>query len=336
MAFESIGTPILWIGFAVLVAAVLILDLGVFHRRARVPSVREALAWTTVWIAAALVFNLGVYFAFGSQRALEFLTGYLIEEALSVDNLFVFLVIFSSFAVPAALQHRVLFWGILGAMVLRGIFILIGTALIQQFHWVIYLFGAFLIFTGFKLLVRGASDASLDRNPMFRLFQRLVPSVSDYRGSRFTVVEGGRRYATPLLLVLVGVEVTDIAFAVDSIPAIFAVTTDPFIVYRSNIFAILGLRALYFVLAGVIGRFHYLNVGLALVLAFVGGKMMITNLYVVPIGVSLAVVATLLIGSVVASLLLPLPVKPVGTPQSGEGEEDQPTVGAVGSAYKQN
>jgi tellurite resistance protein TerC len=316
VGIESIGTPLHWAGFAVLVAALLALDLGVFHRRAHALSVREAAIWTVVWIGLSMVCNVGIYFWFGSERALEFLTGYLIEKALSVDNIFVFLVVFSSFAVPADLQHRVLFWGILGAMVFRGFFILIGAALLQAFHWVIYLFGAFLIFTAVKLLMGRASDVKLERNPLFRAFGKLVPSVSDYRSSHFTVVEGGRRYATPLLLVLVGIEVTDIAFAVDSIPAIFAITKDPFIVYTSNIFAILGLRALYFVLASMIGKVRYLNVGLALVLAFVGAKMMLTDLYHVPIGPSLAVVAMILAGSLVASYLRPLSAREVTGPET--------------------
>jgi tellurite resistance protein TerC len=303
LGLQTVGTPFLWVGFTLLVLVMLALDLGVFHRRAHAVRVREALLWTAVWITLSLLFNFGVYSWFGPERGLEFLTGYLIEKALSVDNIFIFLVIFSYFAVPAALQHRVLFWGILGAMVLRGIFILLGTALLQKFHWVIYLFGAFLIFTGIKLLLQRASEVRPERNPLFRLFRRVVPAVADYRGSHFTVVEDGKRYATPLLLVLVGVEVTDIAFAVDSIPAIFAITMDPFIVYTSNIFAILGLRALYFVLAGVMGRFYYLNVGLALILAFVGAKMLLTDLYKVPISTSLLVVAGLLIGSILASLM---------------------------------
>lgn len=305
MGIESIGTPLLWTGFASLVAVMLALDLGVFHRRAHTLSVREAVVWTVVWITLSVICNAGIYIWFGSERALKFLAGYLIEKALSVDNIFVFLVVFSSLAVPAELQHRVLFWGILGAMILRGFFILVGAALLHTVHWVIYVFGAFLIFTAVKLLVRRACNVRLDRNPLFRAFRRLVPSVPDYRGSRFTVVEDGRRYATPLLLVLIGIEITDIAFAVDSIPAIFAITKDPFIVYTSNIFAILGLRALYFVLAGMLGRFQYLNVGLALVLAFVGGKMMVTDLYQISIGTSLAVVAALLTSSIAASLLRP-------------------------------
>jgi TerC family integral membrane protein len=305
VGLESVGTPLLWVGFTLFVLSMLGLDLGVFHRRAHEVGVREALLWTVVWIALAMIFNLAVYHWFGSDRALQFLTGYLIEKALSVDNIFVFLVIFSYFAVPAALQHRVLFWGILGAMVLRAVFIVLGAALLQKFHWVIYVFGAFLVYTSIKLLLRRTTEVNVERNPVFRACRRFMPPVADYRSSRFMVVEAGRRFMTPLLLVLVAVEVTDIAFAVDSIPAIFAITTDPFIVYTSNIFAILGLRAIYFVLAGVMCRFHYLNVGLALVLAFVGVKMILTDLYRVPIMASLAVVAVLLAGSILASLLRP-------------------------------
>ncbi len=320
MGLETIGTPMLWVGFTLFVLAMLVLDLGVFHRQAHEVRVREAFLWTVVWIALAMLFNVAVYFWFGRESALEFFTGYVIEKALSVDNIFVFLVIFSYFAVPAAFQHRVLFWGILGALVMRVIFIVLGAALLQKFHWVIYIFGAFLVVTAVKLLVQRGSEVHPERNPLFRLFQRLVPSVSDYRGSHFSVVENGKRHATPLLLVLVAIEATDIVFAVDSIPAIFAITRDPFIVYTSNIFAILGLRALYFVLAGVMGKFHYLRVGLALVLAFVGTKMMITDLYKIPILASLIVVAALLAGSIVASLVhrptkppLPVPV-PLGPP----------------------
>lgn len=290
-------------GFTLFVLSMLALDLGVFHRKAHALHIREALLWTILWISLALVFNLGIYSRFGADRGLEFLTGYLIEKALSVDNIFVFLVIFSYFAVPAAFQHRVLFWGILGAMVLRGIFVFLGTALIQRFHWVIYVFGVFLIFTGIKLLLQRASEVHPERNPFFKVFRKLVRSAPDYRGAQFVVVDAGKRYATPLLLVLAGIEVTDIAFAFDSIPAIFAITTDPFIVYTSNIFAILGLRALYFVLAGVMTRFCYLNLGLSFVLSFIGGKMLLADIYKVPIATSLAVVALLLAGSILASLL---------------------------------
>ena len=308
MGLESIGTPGLWIGFTVFVLAMLALDLGVFHRKAHEVSVREALTWTGIWISLALVFNLGVYYWFGSERALEFLTGYVIEKALSVDNIFVFIIVFSAFAVPAKLQHRVLFWGILGALVMRAIFIVVGAALLHRFHWVIYIFGAFLIFTGIKLLLQRNNEVNPERNPLFRLFRRLVPSVSDYREGHFTVVEGGKRYATPLLLVLVAIEVTDLVFAVDSIPAIFAITGDPFLVFTSNVFAILGLRSLYFALAGMIDEFRYLKISLALVLMVVGAKMLTHvwlkalvgqyfNLYL------LAVVLLILAAGVIASLV---------------------------------
>jgi tellurite resistance protein TerC len=311
MNLESVGTPVLWIGFTAFVLAMLVLDLSVFHRKAHEVRIREALIWTGVWIGMALLFNLGVYLWFGVEKGLEFLTGYLIEKALSVDNIFVFLVIFSYFRVPGALQHRVLFWGILGALVTRAIFILLGAALLHRFHWVVYLFGAFLVFTGIKLLFQGESEVHPENNPVLRLFARFVPTVSDYRGPRFTVVEAGRRYATPLLMVLVVVETTDVMFAVDSIPAIFAVTSDPFIVYTSNIFAILGLRALFFVLAGTMEKFHYLKVGLGLVLAFVGVKMLLADVYKVPVGISLGVIAALLAGSIIISLLRPPAEPPV-------------------------
>jgi tellurite resistance protein TerC len=317
MQFETIGTPWAWAGFVLFVLAMLGLDLGVFNRKAREIHVVEALVWTGVWVGLALLFNLGVYLWFGSERALEFLSGYLIEKALSVDNIFVFIVIFSAFAVPASLQHRVLFWGIVGALVMRAVFIILGAALLHRFHWVSYVFGAFLVFTGIKLLVRPANEVRPERNPIFRLFRRLVPSVADYRGGRFTVLERGRRYATPLLLVLVAIEATDIVFAVDSIPAIFAVTTDPFIAFTSNIFAILGLRALYFALAAVLGKFRYLNIGLSLVLVFVGGKMLLASVYKIPIVVSLAVITVLLGGTVASSLIWPSgnSKSPNGTPR---------------------
>lgn len=311
---ESIGTPILWVGFTVFVLAMLVLDLGVFHRKAHEVGVREALAWTAAWIAMALVFNAGVYHWFGWQLALEFLTGYVIEKALSVDNIFVFVLIFSTFAVPRALQHRVLFWGILGALVMRAVFIILGGALLHRFHWVAYLFGAFLVFTGLKLLVQRSEEVHPERNPLYRLFCRLVPTVDGYRGGSFLVREGGRLYATPLLLVLVAIEATDLVFAVDSVPAIFAITDDPFIVYTSNIFAILGLRSLYFALGGMMDRFHYLKTGLALVLTFVGMKMLIVGVYKLPIGVSLGVIIGLLVTSVVASLVRPLDKPPASAP----------------------
>lgn len=295
----------MWIGFTAFVLAMLALDLGVFHRKAHSVSIREALVWSIVWIGLALVFNVGVYVWFGPERGFEFLTGYLIEKALSVDNLFVFLVLFSYFAVPPSLQHRVLFWGILGALVMRALFIFAGAALIQKFHWVIYIFGVFLVFTGIKLLVHRQGEIHPERNPALRLFRRLVRAVPDYRGAKFLVRQDGHWFATPLFMVLVVVEATDIIFAVDSIPAIFAITSDPFIVFTSNILAILGLRALYFLLAGMIGKFHYLKYGLGLVLAFVGAKMLIVDLVKIPIAVSLGVVGALLGLSVVVSLIFP-------------------------------
>lgn len=301
----GIGTPELWAGFIIFILAMLALDLGVFHRRAHEVSTREALAWSLVWIALALLFNAGIYHWFGRERALEFFTGYLIEKALSVDNLFVFLVLFNYFAVPAALRHRVLFWGILGALVMRALFIVAGTALIAAFHWVLYLFGAFLVFTGLKLLAARDEGIEPERNPVLRLIRRVLPSVPEYHGARFVVRRAGRWFATPLLAVLVMIEATDIVFALDSIPAVFAITRDPFIVFTSNIFAVLGLRALFFLLAGMLGRFRYLKVGLGLVLAFVGVKMLLVDLVRVPIALSLGVIACLLGLSVAASMLLP-------------------------------
>jgi tellurite resistance protein TerC len=299
---ETVGTPLLWIGFTTFVLAMLALDLGVFHRTSHVVRFREAATWSVVWISLALAFNVLVYHWFGREKALEFLTGYLIEEMLSVDNVFVFLVLFGCFAVPRALQHRVLFWGVLGALVMRAAFIVLGVALLSRFHWIIYVFGALLLFTAVKLLRQHELEVHPERNPVYRLFRRFVPAVNHYSGDRFVVVENGRRYATPLLFVLVVVEATDLVFAVDSIPAIFAITRDPFIVYTSNIFAILGLRSLFFVLAGVMLRFVYLQTGLALVLGFVGLKMLLADVYTVPIATSLAVVASLIGGSIAASL----------------------------------
>jgi tellurite resistance protein TerC len=298
---ETIGSIWLWVAFSVFVLGMLALDLGVFHRKAHEVRVKEALTWSIVWIALALVFNAGIYWKFGSEPALQFLTGYLIEKALSVDNLFVFLVVFSYFSVPKAYQHRVLFWGILGALVFRAIFIALGAVLLAKFHWVMYLFGAILVVTGIRLMLK-TEEEHPERNPLFRLFTRFVPSTSSYRGTKFLVKEAGRWFATPLLLVLIAVESTDIVFAVDSIPAIFAITSDPFIVFTSNIFAILGLRALYFLLADVISRFAYLKYGLAAVLVFVGIKMLIVEVYKIPILLSLGVVVLLLAGAAVFSI----------------------------------
>lgn len=302
---ESIGTPALWVGFLVFVVAMLWLDLGVFQKKAHAVSIRESLIWTLVWISISLIFNVGVYFWFGTTHALEFLTGYLMEKALSMDNLFVFLVLFSYFGVPAKLQHRVLFYGILGALIMRAVFIVAGVALIHKFAWVMYIFGAFLVFTGIKLLLSRGGEVHPEKNFALRIFKRFVPTVPDYRGGKFLVRENGRWFATPLMLVLVVIEGTDVLFAVDSIPAVFAITTDPFIVFTSNIFAILGLRALYFLLAGIMDKFRLLKYGLGLVLAFVGVKMLIVDLFKVPVVVSLGMIALMVGGSILLSILIP-------------------------------
>lgn len=301
---HSVASPLLWAGFLVFVAVMLTLDLGVFHRRLHAVRLREAAVWSAVWIGLALAFNAGVLFMFGPDKGLEFLTGYIIEKALSVDNLFVFIVIFAYFKVSPALQHRVLFWGILGALVLRAAFIFAGGALLETLHWAIYVFGGILILTGGRLLFRGDAEQHPERNPAVRLLSRLMPVASDHQGPEFVVRRAGKLAATPLLLALVTVEMSDIVFAVDSIPAIFAVTRDPFIVFTSNIFAILGLRSLFFLLAGVMDKFRYLKIGLAGILLFVGAKMLVSGVLKIPIGLSLAVVGALLAVSICASLLV--------------------------------
>lgn len=306
---------IFWIAFNVFVLAMLALDLGVFHRDKRAVEFREALGWTATWIVLAGCFAVLIYF-FGhtmvgryvkpnSQLSLEFIAGYLIEEALSVDNLFVFLLIFRYFRVPRAYQHEVLFWGVLGALVMRAVFIAAGVTLLNRFHWVIFLFGGILIYSGIKLF--GQQDESIhpEKNPLLRLFRKFFPVTEDYEGVKFFVRRGAVRYATPLAVVLLVVETTDLLFATDSIPAVLAVTREPFIVYTSNIFAILGLRSLYFVLAGMIEVFHLLHYGLAVILIFIGVKMLMSNYVQIPIGVALGVVAGVLLLSVVLSLLFP-------------------------------
>ena len=295
------GRIFLWIGFNVFVLALLAVDLGVFHRKAHSVSIKEATAWSIVWVSLAMIFNLGIYFTWGEQKALEFFTGYVIEKSLSVDNLFVFVMIFQYFSTPTEYQHRVLFWGILGALILRAIFIAAGSALLHQFHWMIYVFGAFLVFTGIKMLLQGDEKLKPERNPVVRLFERWVPMAREYHGQSFMIRTNGKTRATLLLLVLIVIETTDVIFAVDSIPAIFAVTQDSFIVYTSNVFAILGLRALYFMLAGVMQMFVYLKFGLSLVLCFVGVKMLLADIYKIPIGASLAVIGTVLLLSIIAS-----------------------------------
>jgi len=298
-----------WILFNTFVVVMLVLDLGVFHRRAHAVKFREALAWSFMWIALAMAFAVLVYFWHGRTDALEFVTGYVIELSLSVDNLFVFLVIFRYFRVAGANQHKVLFWGILGALVMRAIFILAGVGLIRRFHWIIYIFGALLIYSGIKLLRESGADVHPDTNPVLRIFRRWVPVTKDYVGGRFFVRQPGL-FATPLFVVLLVVETTDILFAVDSIPAVLAITLNAFIVYTSNVFAILGLRSMYFALAGMMEVFHYLHYGLSAVLIFVGAKMLLSNYYRVPTGVALGAVAFILATSVAASLVFPEKSRP--------------------------
>lgn len=320
----------LWIGFNVFVLAMLALDLGVFHKKAHVVTFKESVTWTVVWIALALVFNFGVYHYLGPQKGLEFFTGYVIEKSLSVDNVFVFALLFTYFAVPPLYQHKVLFWGILGALVMRAIMIWAGAALIANFAWVIYVFGAFLIATGIKMIVKRSEAIHPERNPVVRLFKRMMPVTDCYRDGSFFVRENGVRMATPLFVVLLLVEFTDLVFAVDSIPAIFAVTTDPFIVYTSNVFAILGLRSLYFALAGVMHRFHYLKVGLGAVLAFVGVKMCLAHTpYKIDTLISLCVVVAILAAAVIASLLRPSPAKVPVAPLDDQGSP-KPELETVG------
>ena len=294
-----------WVVFVAFVLAMLALDLGVFHRKEHVVRPKEAAVWVGVWVALALAFATGLYFVYGNQAALTFLTGYVIEESLSVDNIFVIVLIFDYFRVPATCQHRVLFYGIVGALLMRGLFIGLGTLLLARFHWIIYIFGAMLIITGVRMAFKHDEEFEGDRNPVVRFVRRFLPLTDDYRGKRFFVVEGGRQLATPLFLVLVLVEVTDLVFAIDSIPAIFGVTRDPFIVFTSNIFAILGLRSLYFLLAAVVDRFYLLKYGIAIILTFVGVKMLGESFFELHILWSLAVIIGVLGATIAASLIWP-------------------------------
>ncbi|MEO8624517.1 MAG: TerC family protein [bacterium] len=296
-----------WVGFIVFVLAMLSIDLGVFNRTPHVVSAKEALSWTTVWVGLALVFACGLAVFAGKQSALTFLTGYVIEESLSVDNIFVIVLIFQYFAVPAQYQHRVLFWGILGALIMRGVFIGVGAALLARFEWIIYIFGALLVVTGVRMAFKQDEEFDGEQNPVVRFVRRFLPVTPDYRGKHFAIVENGRRYATPLLLVLVLVEATDLIFAIDSIPAIFGITRDPFLVFTSNIFAILGLRSLFFLLASVVTKFHLLKYGLAVILTFVGAKMLLEHWIHIPILMSLGIVVSVLAASIGASLMWPQP-----------------------------
>ncbi len=296
---------VLWGGFNLLVLALLALDLGVFHRKDHKITVKEGLLWSIIWILVALAFNAVVYFWRGQQIALQFFTGYLIERSLSIDNIFVFLLIFTYFRVPDEYQYKVLFWGILGALIMRGLFIGIGVALISLFHWVIYIFGAFLIITGIRMGLTKDKHIEPEKNPILKLVRKFLPISKNYvAGHFFTQIRGGL-YATPLFVVLIVIETTDVVFAVDSIPAIFGITLDPFVVYSSNVFAILGLRAMYFAIAGLMDMFHYLKYGLSAILTFVGIKMLISGLYEMPDLLALGIIAALMSISILLSVFFP-------------------------------
>ena len=293
----------LWVAFGVIIVTLLVLDLGVVNRKAHTITTRQAAIWTGVWITLALLFNLVVYYWKGPQSALEYLTGYVIEYSLSVDNLFVFVVIFTAFGVEKAYQHRVLFWGILGALILRGILITLGVVIIERFFWVAYIFGAFLIYTGFKIAFQKESEPHPEKNPILRLARKILPITKRNYLGKFMLRRSGKFVFTPLFLVLIVVETTDLVFALDSVPAIFGITHDPFVIYTSNVFAIMGLRSLYFLLAGAMGKFHFLRHALSVILVFIGVKMVIAHYFEVPIVISLAVVIGLLALAVVASLI---------------------------------
>jgi len=295
---------LLWIGFNLFILVLLIIDLKVFNRKPHEISIKESLMWSGIWIAIALLFNVAVYFWLGRVSALQFFTGYLIEKSLSIDNLFVFLILFSFFKVPAIYQHKVLYWGILGALIMRGCLIVLGAALISRFHWIMYIFGIFLVFTGIKMAFqKGKQEVHPERNIIVRFFKKFFPVISEYREEKFFVKIDGKQYGTLLFIALIVIETTDLLFAVDSIPAIFAITQDSFVVYTSNVFAILGLRSLYFALAGIIDLFYYLRHGLSVVLTFIGLKMLFMGYIDIPIGIALGVVATVLLVAVAASII---------------------------------
>ncbi len=293
---------LLWLGFGLFLVVMLALDLGVFHKNSHVIEFKEAITWSSIWIGLALVFNVGVFYFAGKAKGLEFFTGYLIEKSLSIDNVFIIALIFTYFNVPREYQHRVLFWGVIGALIMRAILIAVGAALITEFTWIIYIFGAFLIFTGFKMYFQKDHKINPDKNPLVRLSKKLIPVTDQYNKEKFFVIKDDKRYATPLFLVLLLVETTDLIFAVDSIPAIFAISKDPFIVFTSNAFAILGLRSLYFALAGVIHKFYYLKAGLSVILIFVGIKMLLIDIYKIPIGISLGFITLVIFISIYASV----------------------------------
>jgi tellurite resistance protein TerC len=295
----------LWIGFLAFVAFMLALDLGVFHRKSHEVKIKEALIWSAVWICLALVFNYGIFIFMGKEKAVEFLTGYVIEKSLSIDNLFVFIMVFTYFNVNTKYQHKILFWGILGALIMRAIFIFAGVALIEKFHWIIYVFGGFLIFTGVKMLFHKDEKLNPDKNPLVILFKKFFPVTETIHGSRFFVKINAKTVATPLFIVLLVIEFTDLIFAVDSIPAILAISNDTFIIFTSNVFAILGLRALYFALAGITKYFYYLKYGLSAILVFVGVKMVMAEFYKIPVVYSLLTILGILVLSILFSMIFP-------------------------------
>ncbi len=300
-----------WIFFGVFILAMLALDLGVFNRKTHVIQMKEALLWTSFWVTLALLFGAGIYFFYGHGKAIEYVTAYLIEYSLSIDNLFVFMLIFRYFDVPRAYEHKALFWGILLALITRAVFIFAGVALISNFHWVMYIFGAFLIVTGIKMALNKQTEVHPDKNIAIRLLRYVMPVSKNFSGAKFFVREGGVRFATPMLAVLLALETTDILFAIDSIPAVLAISQDPFIVYTSNVFAILGLRSLFFAISGLMRLFHLLHYGLASILSFVGVKMLIADFFHVPVGISLLIIASILIASIISSVVWP---------EKGEGE----------------
>lgn len=293
-----------WIGFNAFVLLMLALDLGVFHKNTHTVKIKESLMWTGIWIILALLFACGIFYFFGKQQGVEFLTGYVIEKSLSVDNIFVFIMVFSYFNIPTKYQHKVLFYGILGALLMRAFFIFAGVALITKFHWIIYVFGAFLIFTGIKMLVQDEKPLEPDKNPLVRLFKKFMPVTTELHGDKFFVKDGLKNFATPLFIVLLLIEFTDLIFAVDSIPAILAISNDTFIVYTSNVFAILGLRSLYFALADITKYFRFLKYGLSAILVFVGVKMCIVDIYKIPVLYSLGTILLILASSVIASIAI--------------------------------
>ncbi|HPK23339.1 MAG TPA: TerC family protein [Smithella sp.] len=294
-----------WTIFGVFILAMLALDLGVFNRKAHVIKMKEALLWVSFWVSLAVAFGVGVYYFYGHSKALEFFTAYIIEYSLSIDNLFVFLLIFRFFNVPQAYEHKALFWGILLALITRAAFIFAGVVLINKFHWIMYLFGAFLIYTGIKLAMNKQTEVHPDKNIAIKMLRYVVPVTKEFHEARFFIIKNGKRFATPMLAVLLALETTDILFAVDSIPAVLAISRDPFIVYTSNVFAILGLRSLFFAISGLMKLFHLLHYGLSAILSFVGVKMLIADFYHIPVGISLTVISSLLVISIVASIIWP-------------------------------